>query len=250
MLLIVASISIKLPDGRQLSVNTNKRCPAVKVNEPDRLHNYAQLALELGLCYRHFIDCIKSADRTRMLRLLKVMLMIIKADSFQAKYGDEILRFLVIQLHVLSEEDANKMFYSMFVNSSGRVDGYIPVDLQMEFLIRLYKKHIKHMISNKRDDNITRRVNALAGLHDIMENFDNITVRVTRTKKHSCASKEEDEKSILSDLRECKPFTYVSGRSVVGFTHVECSVMAKLDNCKFIQWLNVRSAEHAKLQHN
>jgi hypothetical protein len=39
---------------------------------------------------------------------------------------------LVIQLHVLSEEDANKMFYSMFVNSSGKVDGYIPVDLQME----------------------------------------------------------------------------------------------------------------------
>jgi hypothetical protein len=41
--------------------------------------------------------------------------MIIKADSFQAKYGDEILRFLVIQLHVLSEENANKTFYSMFV---------------------------------------------------------------------------------------------------------------------------------------
>lgn len=173
--------------------------------------------------------------------------MIIKADSFQAKYGDEILRFLVIQLHVLSEENANKMFYSMFVNSSGRVDGYIIVDLQMEIFLRLYKKHITHMTSNKRDYNITRRVNALAGLHDIIENFDN---RVTRTKKHSCASKEEDEQSVLSDLRKSKPFKYVSGCSVVGFTNVECSVMAKLDNCKFIQYLNARSAEHAKLKHN
>jgi len=76
----------------------------------------------------------------------------------------------------------------MFVNTSGNLDGNIPADLQMEFLVRVYQKHIKHMMSNKSEENIARRVNSLAGMHEIVQNFDAITVNSVRTNKHSTAA--------------------------------------------------------------
>lgn len=144
------------------------------------VNNYAQLVLEMGLCFKNFVQCIKVPNRSRMYRILKVMLLLLKADSFNCKYGDEILRFLVLQYQVLSEHDACAMFYSKFVNTSGRIDGNISADLEMEFLVRVYKKHIKHMVSNKREENIHKRVNALAGLREILYNYDSCTVNNER----------------------------------------------------------------------
>jgi hypothetical protein len=181
-----------------------------------------------------------------MQRILKIMMFILKADSFCSKYGDEILRFLVIQCQVLSPRDAHAMFYFMFVNTNGKIDGNIPVDLQMEFLVRLYKKHIKHMLSNKREMNITRRVNALAGLHEIMQNYDTNTVHNVQTKKHSTAAKKDDELAMLADLRQICPFKQVAARELIGFKSVESSLLSKLDSARYIQWLNRRSHEHSK----
>lgn len=242
---VASPILVTLKDGRKLSITTVKQLP-VTSNLPDGLNYYAQRVLELGLCYKNFIECIKVPNRNRMLRTLKVVLMLLKADSFKCKYGDEILRFLVQQCYRLSMQEAHFMFYSMFVNTSGRSDGNIPADLQMEFLVKVYKKHINQMMSNKRDANVTNRVNALAGLNEIIHNFDAITVHSVRTKKHSTPLKTDDELAILSDLRKTRPFKLVSARHVEGFNNIEASLLALIDSTKYIQWLNRRSSEHAK----
>ena len=234
-----------LKDGRKLLVKPTKQSSVVN-NLPDQVSKYSQLTLELGLAYKNFSECTKVPNRDRMLRTLKIIMMLLKADSFQCKYGDEILRFLVLQCHVLSAQEAHAMFYSMFVNTTGKIDGNIPADLQMEFVVGLYKKHIKHMISNKREINITKRVNALAGLHEVIKNYDTITISNVRSKKHSTASKVEDELSILKDLRLSQPFKVTSGRLLESFSNVESSLLSRLDSSKYIQWLLKRALEHAQ----
>lgn len=214
-------------------------------SQPDRLNRYSQLVLELGLCYENFTECINVPNRDRLIRTLKVMMFILKADSFRSKYGDEILRFLVLQCVVLSPHDAHSMFYSMFVNTNGNIDGNIPADLQMEFLVRLYKKHIKSM-SNKREANIATRINALAGLHEIMKNYDTNTVHNVRTAKHSTSNKNDDELAMLADLRQYCPFKSICGRELAGFKAVESSMISKLDSARYIEWINRRSIEHSK----
>ncbi len=236
---------VVLKDGRKLAVMPTRHAPAAIV-KPDRLNNYAQLVLELGFCFKNFLECIKVPNRNRMLRTLKVMLMVLKADSFKCKYGDEILRFLVLQYQVLSLKDAHVMFYSMFVNTNGKIDGNIPADLQMEFLVRVYKKYIKHMMSNKHEANINKRVNALAGLNEIMQHFDATTTRCKQSKKHSTASKAEDELAILADLQEVNPFKASAGRELAGFLNAESSLLSLLDSAKYMQWLGKRSLEHSK----
>ena len=59
-----------------------------------------------------------------------VIIFELKADSFKCKYGDEILYFVVIQSHVSSEQEAHAMFYSIFVNTTNKIDGNIPADLK------------------------------------------------------------------------------------------------------------------------
>ena len=125
--------------------------------QKDYVQNYALQILELGLAFKNFLDSIKVPNRARMLRTLKIMMVLLKAHKWQSKYADEILRFLVHQLAILSEHDAHMMFYSLFVNTKGRIDSNIPCDLQMEYLVRVCKKHIKHMHSNKTEENIGKR---------------------------------------------------------------------------------------------
>ena len=234
-----------LKDGRKLLIKPTKQS-GVANNLPDRVNKYSHFTLELGLAYKNFSECTKVPNRNRMLRTLKIIMMLLKADSFKCKHGDKILRFLVLQCHVLFEQEAHVMFYSMFVNTTGKIDGNIPADLQMEFVVCLYKKHIKHMLSNKREVNITKRVNALAGLHEIIKNYDTITISNERSKKHSTASKMEDELSILKDLRLSQPFKVTSGRLLESFSNVESSLLARLDSSKYIQWLLKRALEHAQ----
>ncbi len=64
------------------------------------------------------------------------------------------------------------MFYAQFVNIKGQPNASTPADLWMESMVRVTKKHIKSMVSNKNEANIFRRTSALAGLDAICTNFD------------------------------------------------------------------------------
>ncbi|CAG2238830.1 unnamed protein product [Mytilus edulis] len=96
----------------------------------------------------------------------------VKVNKNLSKYTYEILRLLVHQLCILSEQEAHEEFYGLFVNTKGKIDRHIPCDLQMEYIVKSVKRNIKHMFSNKTDKNITTRTSALPAIKDIAENFD------------------------------------------------------------------------------
>ena len=245
----VRTLSVKLPNGKECLIQLNpvKIAETVTVSKStDKVQAYAKLLLELGLLFKNFTESIKVPNRPRMLRTLKLMMILLKADNNLSKYADEIMRFLIHQICLLSAHDARMSFYSMFINTQGRLDTHIAADMQMEFLVRTYKKHIKHMLSNKTESNIERKTAALGGLCTVTTHYDEITSVVVRTQNHSKPSEMGDEISMIEDLRKIHPFQHTENRSHETFTNVQPSLLTGLNNKPILDWLTNRSLIHAQ----
>ena len=242
---------IELDDGTPLRIFVEDMGPeaypdAVRNQmHNDHVQHYASQTLELGLLMKNFLGAIKVPNRARMLRSVKLMMVLIKAQNSRSKYADELLRFLVHQVGILSEHDAHMMFYSMFVNTKGKIDTNIPCDLQMEYIVNVSKKHIKHMLSNKSKSNIMRRTGALASLDDIVRSYDGQCKTTKRNGCHSTPTKEPDELVMIQDLHGIKPFDKVDNRSYRHFPRVDESLLARLAYDDFFKWVKTRSQIHA-----
>ncbi|CAC5377462.1 unnamed protein product [Mytilus coruscus] len=158
------------------------------VEKTDGILNYATLVLNLGLLYKELLSVCKLPDRKRLIRLMKQCLIVFKAKSNLSKYALEVLRFLMQQTVLLSEKSATMTVYSMFVNTQGKIDSHIPADLQMEYIVKLTKKYIKHVFSNKSSQNISKKTRALSSIESVCDNFDQISDVKVRCKNHSHAS--------------------------------------------------------------
>ena len=111
-----------------MRTSTKSKVKTKKIKE-DWVFNYAKLVLNLGLLFKELLDVCKIPDRKRMIRLMKQCLVVFKSKSNNSKYAVEVMRFLMQQTCVLSEKKAFHSFYSMFVNTKGKLDSYIPSDL-------------------------------------------------------------------------------------------------------------------------
>ena len=107
----------------------------------------------------------------------------------------------------------------------------------MEYLVRLTKRHIKHMFSNKTTTNITKRSRAIAGISDISENYDTESHLLIRAKKHSDISSDHDELRILEDLRLIRPFLSEVGREHNSFKNIPQSIVDNLVITEFRRWM-------------
>ncbi len=228
------ALQVRLGNGKLLTILVRTHSKADPQKEiTDRVKTYGQLVLELGLVFRNFHESISIPNRPRMLRTLKLMMTILKANNNLSKYADEILRFVVCQQHILPEKEAYQVFYGLFVNTRGKLDSHIPCDLAMEWLVRVTKRHIKHIMSNKTEKNIERKTQSLACLMDISKNFQKASSVMVRSKQHKTASSLNDERLMIEDLRTVKPFTLQDGRY---FPHFENSPKSLLALLLCAQW--------------
>ncbi|KAL4221560.1 hypothetical protein ACF0H5_019817 [Mactra antiquata] len=129
-----------------------------QTEQSDMIGDYGRVVLELGLIVLELNDIIKVPDRQRMLSTMKYLMLFLKAHNNRSKYALEILRQLCQQYALLSEMDANKSVYGLFVNTGNRINTHIPADLQMEYLVRLTKGHLKSMCSNISEQTMKKEV--------------------------------------------------------------------------------------------
>lgn len=216
-----------------------------KSKKGDQISNYGNQILQLGLLFKDLIDMIHMPERVRGIRLLKLAMMYFKIYNNLSKYALEILRLLVHQLCTLSEKGSNEEFYAMFVNTGGKFETHIPADRRMEYLVKEVKQHVKHMYSNKTEENISNRTRAISGIREISVNFDQQSGVIIRSKKHSDKSSKEDELAILSDLRDIRPFHCQPGRKHSCFGEMSSSVVQNLDVDHYHNWINTRKVKFA-----
>ena len=231
---------VKLANGSTLQLMVKKK-PA----KPDLIKKYSHLVLELGLQFKSLLSLCKSPNRNRGLALLKTTMVHFKSNNHLSKYASEIMRLLVHQYCVLSEKEASEEFYGMFVNTQGKLDSHIPCDLKMEYIVKEVKTNIKHMFSNKTDKNITTRTSALPVMSDIAERFDSVTGVITRSKRHTSAESLSDEREMVKDIHQLKPFEFHSGRKHNSFPNVHDQMNELLDVTSFRSWIDCMKYKYA-----
>ena len=229
---------VTLSNGSVIKVRKQLREEIVK-EEHDRVMNYSMMTLELGMVYLCLLDSIKhKPDRTLMLQIVKMLLPIMKSRNSQAKYPLELLRFLVQQYCLLPEKEAFETFNACFVNTKGYYNSYVPADLQMEWIIRTNKRHLKHMYSNRSEACMQKRSTAIHCVDAIASTYDEESDVKPRSKKNKRASSEEDELILLQVLHQIKPFSFVANRFYRGFKNIEPSMMSNFDGHSFADWFH------------
>ena len=233
-------VPVKLSNGKCVELLMKRKRP-----ETDMIKNYSHLVLDLGVQFKSLLSLFRSPNRQRGLALLKLTMIHFKANNGCSKYASEILRLLVHQHCILSEKEAAEEFYGMFVNTTGKPGSHIPCDLKMEHIVKEVKSNIKHMFSNKTDKNITTRTSALPLIKDISEKFDVTTGVIVRSKKHTHSDSLQDEKAIMNDIRQLKPFENIPGRKHLSFPSVPKQMDQLLDKDSFRAWLDSSKYKYA-----
>ena len=228
---------MKLANGEIMTIPHGKGIiKTVRDQKPDKVKDYGHLSLEVGITFLYFLEMTSCPNRRKMLALLKIMMLQLKARNTKAKYPREILRMLVQQYSVIGLRDACQIFHACFVNLNGKVDGHVPADLVQEWQVKESKAYIKHMFSNKSNMNIEHRTAALPGIHVTAQNFDNQAGIIVRAKKHKQKESTEDELTIMDDLRNVKPFKHTEGRVYQQFQHIPKSFLQKIGTCSLQNW--------------
>ncbi|XP_078328758.1 uncharacterized protein LOC144623808 [Crassostrea virginica] len=125
-----------------------------------KLANGKEVNLSPRLPDIDLLDVCKTPDQNRLIRLLKHSMTVFKSKSNNSKYALEIHRFL-IQQTCTSEKEAAGIVQGMFVNTSGKTDGHIPADLQMEYVVKTIKNTL----------NICIQINRKTTLQSILKAF-------------------------------------------------------------------------------
>ncbi|XP_053377824.1 uncharacterized protein LOC123550437 [Mercenaria mercenaria] len=121
---------------------------------PYIIYNYSNILVELCLVFLELCDIVKNPNRKRFKTSMKYLMIVMKGHDNKSKCALEILRLLCQQFALLSERAANKAVYGLFVNTGKTI---IPVDLQMEHLVKLTKGHLRTMCSNVTDASLVKR---------------------------------------------------------------------------------------------
>ena len=206
----------------------------IQQNIADSINTYAKLVVELGLIYMELCNIVKRPNRDKLLRLMKYIMLVLKGHNNRSKYALEILRLLCQQFALLSEQCAHETIYGLFVNTGKSI---IPADLQMEYLVRLTKTHLRAMCSNVTETSLKKRSSAFFGMNEISEHFDVETSTVKRAQKHKKLSSLEDEKKVLRCLRVIRPFVTVTGREIKSQKKDPKNPIAKLNIEDLKGWL-------------
>lgn len=239
---------LTLANGQHLQIwpkmETKPHQQKVKDEESDKVKNYAHLVVELGLLYKELLSVCKNPSRDRLLALLKLSMVVFKTRNNNSKYALEIHRFLVQQISVLSKREAVETVEAMFVNAKGKPNSCTPADLQMEYVVKIIKKHIKHMYSNKTEQNIAKQTRALSSVHNLSQHYDTTTDVIIRSKQHKEKESAGDELMMIEDLRKLHPFAFEANRAHPAFPSIKKSILQHCNTDHYHSWLKAHIQTH------
>ena len=139
---------------------------------------------------------------------------------------------------MLCEAKAHHCQWAATVNWSGGLSKNIEIDLFQENQNAELKKLIRSMGANKTEQAIFRASKACGGVKKIVESLDEQASIHRKSATHSHKSAVKDEKTILEDLRELRPFKNTSGRKFESFPGISSNPAESFDNAKFETWID------------
>ena len=208
-------------------------CP----DDQDFVENYSLCLLKYYFILLDFKDAVREGNGSRLTVLRKLLVPYFKSLPSFNTYGIETLINVVQNEVFLSEAEAHRCMWASTANWKGGPGKNIEIDLLQENRNKDVKKSIKAMGPNKTDSAIERSSKSCGGEKRTVENFDCQVNRDHHSTSHRHRSSATDEGTVLTDLRELKPFTTTINRKYDSFSDIKADPLATLNLADFYKWL-------------
>eukprot|EP00111_Clytia_hemisphaerica_P014962 TCONS_00044050-protein len=137
----------------------------------DHVVNYSKNALMLGYLVKNFADARRYGDGERILRLYKFFVVLFKIDH-RSKYGFYSLQLLAQINNLLPPDLAFELKWNRTVNNTGRYDGNVELDRELEHRNKYAKEELKHFQGKLTDQSIERVSRSYDKMREIVGKFD------------------------------------------------------------------------------
>ncbi|TCD65951.1 hypothetical protein EIP91_001981 [Steccherinum ochraceum] len=120
-------------DMERLKTASDTHSEPAEPQAEDEVFKKATLCLRDSLILRELTDAIKVGDSGRMVTALKLLAVAYRGTG-RTKYAHECLHLLHHIIHVWTDSIRNTILKNWLVNTTGKPDGFLPVDLLQEHL--------------------------------------------------------------------------------------------------------------------
>lgn len=169
-------------------------------DQQDHVLNYASQVIGHGLMAENFHDACTEGDGGRLHRCWKFLLLHFKENS-RTKYALEAFRLIAHTSALLSPRKAHQLIWNHSCNPKGGCGRNIPLDLQNEFMSRVFKDNINTFRSDITTQSINRSSQSIKVVSDTLENFDRVTHVICDSGHHVPPDASEDFQLILQVLQ-------------------------------------------------
>ena len=108
------------------------------LDERDPVYENAILFLQHGLIYRDFCDAMRHGDSGRVKNCLTFFMFWFQGSKF-SNYARELIHLVASLNHIWSRDMCLHWYQTVLINFSGSEEGFRPVDLVGEFVVREIK---------------------------------------------------------------------------------------------------------------
>jgi len=136
-------------------------------DQDDRVTNYASLVIGYGLMAENFHDAWREGDGGRLVRCWKFLLLHFRGNG-RTKYALEAFRLISQTSAVLSPRSAHQLTWNRTCNPKGGHGNNIPLDLENEFLNRVFKDDINTFRANITTKSVDRSSQSLKRMNDTL----------------------------------------------------------------------------------
>ena len=201
--------------------------------QPDRVREYSICLVRFFFILEDFKRAVRMGDGDRLASLHKVLLKHFKSDAGYNIYAIEMFISILQDTVFLTEAQAHQTRWASLATLKGGLDHNMEIDLLQEVMNRELKRGIKGMGANKTPKSIERFSRAAGGTMALVKNLDLALGIKSKSSHHSHKSSLKDEKIIIDDLIELKPFEHIDNRQHESFEDASSDTLSTLDNNAF-----------------
>uniref|UniRef100_A0A7M5VF96 C2H2-type domain-containing protein n=3 Tax=Clytia hemisphaerica TaxID=252671 RepID=A0A7M5VF96_9CNID len=202
----------------------------------DCIVNYSKNALMLGYLVKNFADARRYGDGERIIRLYKFLMVLFKIDH-RSKYGFYSLQLLAQINNLLPPALAFELKWNRTVNNTGRYDGNVELDRELEHRNKYAKEELKHFQGKLTEQSIKRVSQSYDKVREIVDKFD-IEANVSKQSgKHTVPDWKADVLELSEQFKSSKLFTVdPNGRSHKRFPGFPKNVFNGIDATTCKNW--------------
>ena len=206
----------------------------------DFVKNYGLCSIFLTLVLLQLIDTTKEGDGDRNLINQKLLLSIFKSLGAYSKCAIEMF-LSIAQIECLLTPRLSEQFkWGFFVNWRGGAGNNIEDDTAQEIMNCISKNIVKRMGPNKTIESISKVCKATSGIKEIIENVDRELNIHKPSSHHTTHDALKDEKEMIKDLQELKPFIHTPGRAHQSFQDIKRTPLLYNNIADFHKWIDTQ----------